>query len=190
MSTDESYPPLSPSELSALLNHPIRDPLPCAEVKEILSSSPFIPLPYAFNLRTVTSRTLPPNKIFRSGSLGHVPIEILTHLHTTYGITTVYDLRGEAERDKHPSPEIPGIETVWIPHSEDKDPENGLKVVEIKIEEFAANEGVDAYLKRYENVLIMYGEVYKAVFERIRDGEEGGVLFHCTGLSPILLSSY
>lgn len=63
-------------------------------------------------------------------------------------------------------------------------------MVEIKIEEFAANEGVDAYLKRYENVLIMYGEVYKAVFERIRDGEEGGVLFHCTGLSPILLSSY
>ena len=81
---------------------------------------------------------------------------------------------------------------MWIPHSEDKDPESGPKVVEINIEEFAKNEGVDAYLKRYENVLVMYGEVYKAVFQTIRDGgeDEGGVLFHCTGLSPTLISSH
>jgi protein tyrosine/serine phosphatase len=44
---------------------------------------------------------------------------------------------------------------------------------------FVANGGADGYVAMYGNVLKTHRDTYKAVFERLRDGE-GGVLFHCT----------
>jgi hypothetical protein len=50
-------------------------------------------------------------------------------------------------------------------------------------DDFATNEGVDGYLKTYDSMLETHKEVYKAVFEKLKEVGAGGVLFHCSGSS-------
>ncbi len=198
-----SHPQSQTSSLAALYNTAIRYGLPEPELTRVLNSDPFIPIPGALNLRTISSPSLPPNLIFRSGALSHLPLTALAPLKDTYKITTIFDLRSAREREKSPSPEIPGIETVWIPSTVDVDarflgagatatlvdekiqPEKPkLAAVRIKPADFVANDGKDGYLKMYGEILDSHRDAYRAVFERLRDGR-GGVLFHCTGSSPI-----
>lgn len=177
------------SELSALCKISVRDTLPEAEVSRVLQAHPFIPIPGALNLRTISSPTLKPNLIFRSGSLAHLSPAVLTPLKDTYGITTIFDLRSKQEREKSPSPDIPGIETIWIPSTTGFGPKLlGKELVEeapkqvleaARVEDFVKNEGKEGYVKMYGNVLETHVNAYKSVFERLRDGD-GGVLFHCT----------
>ncbi|CZR70062.1 uncharacterized protein PAC_19963 [Phialocephala subalpina] len=179
------------SELSALYNISVRDAIPEAEVSRVLAANPFISIPEALNLRTISSPTLKPNLLFRSGSLSHLSPAVLAPLKSTYGIRAIFDLRSKAEREKNPSPEIEGIETVWIPSTADfgpkilsKEEEEGAEkpkqVLEAaKVEDFIQNEGKEGYVKMYGNVLETHAGAYKAVFQRLRDGG-GGVLFHCT----------
>ena len=47
-------------DLPSLLQIPISDPLPESDVNTILSFHPFVPIPYALNLRTLTSPSLKP----------------------------------------------------------------------------------------------------------------------------------
>jgi hypothetical protein len=166
-------------DIPTLLATPIQFPLPESEVKLVLASAPFIPIPHALNLRTISSPNLQPNKVFRSGALSHLTPSILSALKDQYNITTIFDLRARNEREKQPSPDVEGIETIWIPNTEDAG--TAPTPIYIPIEDFAVGGGVDAYLRRYENVLQMYGSVYKTIFEKLRDSDEGGVLFHCTG---------
>lgn len=51
--------------------------------------------------------------------------------------------------------------------------------------DFVENEGEDGFVKMYGGVLDVYREAFGKVFGRLRDGGPG-VLFHCTGLSPLL----
>ncbi|KAF8859968.1 hypothetical protein BDZ45DRAFT_801212 [Acephala macrosclerotiorum] len=146
------------SKLSALYEVSVRDALPEAEVSRVLQFHPFIPIPGALNLRTISSPTLKPGLIFRSGSLSHLSPAVLAPLKTTYGITAIFDLRSRLEREKSPSPEIPGIETVWIPSTADFGP---------KLLSEDEEEGEER------------PNTYKAVFERLRDGD-ARILFHCT----------
>lgn len=54
--------------------------------------------------------------------------------------------------------------------------------------EFATNNGVDGYLKMYSDVLEdTHRDVYRIIIERLRDGGEGGILFHCTGTNSSIL---
>jgi protein tyrosine/serine phosphatase len=174
-------------DLSALVDTPIRDLLPEAAVKEILTSHPFIPIPLALNLRTISFPPhLPPNLIFRSGALSHLPPAALTQLKETYNISTIFDLRSATERKNSPSPDIPGIKTIWIPSAVDIDASvNGQEHwrtarFNVAHADFVENNGQDGFVKMYDTVLETHREPYKAVFENLRDGE-GGVLFHCTG---------
>ena len=174
-------------DLPALLDTPIQDPLPKAAVKEILTSYPFIPIPLALNLRTISFPPhLPPNLIFRSGALSHLPPAALAPLKEAYNISTVFDLRSAAERKSSPSPNIPGIKTIWIPSGVDIDTSaNGQEHwrtarFNVAHTDFVENNGQDGFMKMYGAILETHKEPYKAVFEALRDGE-GGVLFHCTG---------
>jgi hypothetical protein len=180
-------------DLPALLETPVRDPLPEEAVKAILATHPFIPVPNALNLRTISHPpNLAPNLIFRSGALSHLPAASWAQLKDTYNITTIFDLRSADERQHSPSPDIPGIETIWIPSGVDDDIRtSGPGNVHWKIEQFnvprtdfVENQGKDAYVKLYNIVLETHRRPYKAVFERLRDSE-GGVLFHCTGASHL-----
>jgi protein tyrosine/serine phosphatase len=178
------------SDLTFLLSQSVIHPIPLSQVEIHLSNPPFISLPGAINLRTLTAPTIAPDHIYRCGVLTHVPAPTLSLLRTTYGIRTVYDLRSASEREKYPSPAIEGAETVWIPNTADgtiyiKD-ENGElkkkeKPTEVPTAMFAEGDGSEAWARNYGNILDMHGHIYKAVFERFRDGEEGAILFHCTG---------
>jgi hypothetical protein len=181
--------------LAAALATPIQEPLPEATVKEILTSHPFIPIPHVLNLRTISSPPhLPPNLIFRSGALSHLPPTSLALLRETYNITTIFDLRSAAERKISPSPSIPGIKTIWIPSAVDIDASaNGQEHwrtarFNVTHADFVENNGEDGFMRMYGAVLETHREPYRAVFEGLRDGE-GSVLFHCTGMScfPIVL---
>ena len=179
--------------LKALTKTSIFESLPTETVSQILKTEPFLPISGALNLRTISSPPqLAPHKIFRSGSLSHLPISALAALKTTYGITTIFDLRSRGEREKYPSPVmIEGLDTIWVPDMEDvKIHKEGVvepvvrKVLSgIKPSEFLSNGGMDGHIKMYENFLQTHRDAYKKVFERLKDGD-GGVLFHCSGRLP------
>jgi hypothetical protein len=117
MATTETPSP----DLPSLLQIPFSEPLPEGGVNLILSSTPFTPIPYALNLRTLTSPSLKPNLIFRSGDLSHLPPTSLARLKDDCKITTIFDLRNEKERERQPTPEIAGAENIWLPTIRDLD---------------------------------------------------------------------
>jgi len=176
-------------DLQVLLQTPIRQPLPENVVKEILLSPPFIPVPMALNLRTICSPTLAPNILYRSGALSHLPPATLSLLKSHHNITTIFDLRSRNEREKSPSPDIEGIETIWIPSTKDIDSgvmvagsvegSSKLLLSDLNPSDFVANEGVDGYIAMYNNILQTHKNAYRTFFEKLRDGD-GAILFHCT----------
>jgi protein tyrosine/serine phosphatase len=180
--------------LSSLLEVPIQDVLPPDALKLVLSTPPFIPIPHAINLRTISAPPLlPPNIFFRSGSLSHLPAPVLANLASTYNIKTIFDLRSRKEREMGPNPSVEGVEAVWIPSTTDIDGvgvptldgeakrKKGRTVLtDVKIVDFVDKGGETAYVLMYGNVLKTHCNAYKVFFERLRDGGEGGILFHCT----------
>jgi protein tyrosine/serine phosphatase len=181
-------------DLNTLLEVPIGETLEDSRVKQILASAPFLPIPQALNLRTISAPSLQPNLVFRSGSLSHLPQSSLIQLSENYNITTIFDLRNRKEREKYPSPEIPGIETIWIPSSADIPVPVGVEAAQgnpkqvlqgISPANFAENNGVDGYLKMYGNVLDTHKPIFEAVFEKLKE-PQGGLLFHCTGSSSFV----
>lgn len=178
------------SDLISLCSHSIMDPLSPSQVATYLCKAPFISLPGGMNIRSLTSHTLPPGRIYRSGTLTQIPAPMLSQLLTTYNIRTIYDLRRAAERETAPSPIIDGVETVWIPSTDDGTvywpDQRGLQRKKevprgVPTAAFADGDGVEAWKATYRNILDTHGHIFKAVFEKIRDGGEGAVLFHCTG---------
>lgn len=177
-------------DLISLCSHSVIDPLPPSQVAAYLCKPPFISLPGGMNIRSLTSPTLPPGRIYRSGALTQVPAPMLSQLLTTYNIRTIYDLRRAAERETAPSPIINGVETVWIPSTTDgtvywpdrcgvqrkKEVPRGVPTAA-----FADGDGVEAWKATYRNILDTHGHIFKTVLEKIRDGGDGAVLFHCTG---------
>src|SRR4051812_34943770 len=117
MAAEQTPSPVT--ELLALLETPIRDPIPEKTVKEVLANPPFLQVPMGLNLRTISSPTLAPNIVFRSGNLAHLPPASLELLKSEYNITTIFDLRSRGEREKTPTPQIEGIEAVWVPSTLD-----------------------------------------------------------------------
>ena len=179
-------------DLVSLCSHSIIDPLPPSQVAAYLSKAPFISLPGGMNIRSLTSPTLPPGRLYRSGTLTQVQAPELSQLLNTYNIRTIYDLRRATEREAAPSPIIDGVETVWIPSTADATlywpDQSGVKrkkelPKEVPTAAFADGDGVEAWKATYRNILDTHGHIFKVILERIRDGGEGAVLFHCTGPS-------
>lgn len=100
-------------------------------------------------------------------------------LAKAYGIRTIFDLRSLAERNRHPSPNIEGIETRWIPSTTD------ARILMLKKEDsknYFEEDGKKGYLKMYTNILESYKDAFREVLVYLRDEKESGVLFHCTGV--------
>jgi hypothetical protein len=165
-----SQDPTSIPDLNGLIQTPIGTPLPSNILSEILTNPPFISLPQALNLRTISYPPfLQPNLIFRSGTLSHLPSSSLLTLKNTYNITTIFD----------PPPRIEGVEIIWIPSVNGA---GGAPKREI-LREFAREGVVKVVVPMYRKMLETHREVFKGVFEWLREGGlgGGGLLFHCTG---------
>lgn len=165
-----------PTSYQNLLAIPITTKIPDEDVEKVLTNPPFINIPKASNFRDiglVTGSTIKPGLIYRSGALHSITPENMPLLQTKLGITTVFDLRQDQERDRHPSPEITGIKTVW------------LKTKQVPVRflpaEYVKDSGVPGYLRMYDEVLRVYDEFYREVLLYIRDNPDSPILFHCTG---------
>lgn len=172
-----------------LLRMTIRNSLPEDAVKSILTKPPFLQIPLGLNLRTMTGPEIAPGNVYRSGGLSHLPTSSLALLKSDHNITTIFDLRSRNERERSPTPQIEGVESVWVPSTLDIAAGTlGADSAEVTAKpalhdvtpaDFVSNNGIDGYNTLYGNILRTHRDAYKAFFERLRDGE-GAILFHCT----------
>ncbi|KAH8816978.1 protein-tyrosine phosphatase-like protein [Xylogone sp. PMI_703] len=169
-------------DLLSLATTPFFDNIPPSTLQQALSQFPFISIPGTFNTRVISQHPgQTKGLIYRSGELGHITPEGKRLLVEEYGIKTIFDLRRRDEREKRPSPEIPGVNTVWIPNSTDThDFEKKKVVLSLNPTDFVEDHGADGYVKMYSSILDLYGIAYKQILLHLKEVETGGILFHCT----------
>lgn len=184
-STDPLDADVKDIDIPSLILQPITAPLEPSVVSAVLSRDPFIPVPNALNLRTISHPpSLRPGLFFRSGFLSHLPLSVLETLKTKHGIATVFDLRRADERARMPAPQIPGIENVWL-----ENPRGHARLAEQATESnldagaFTEEGGKKGYRTLYAYVMDIYRDVWEGFFRWVIEGgvRKGGVIYHCTG---------
>jgi hypothetical protein len=171
-------------DLLQIASTPITTAIPDSVLSDALQHPPFIPIPGAINLRDIgqiPSAKVKPGLIYRSGNLYALPPSSVPLLSSKLKLRTIFDLRQATERERNPSPELEGIETVLLPSSEPLEqaiPAN-----------FAANDGVDGFSKWYDGVLKSHAQSYKTILEYLRDREGEPILFHCNCMEVFSLST-
>jgi protein-tyrosine phosphatase family protein len=164
---------------SHLLSIPMSDPIPEEDLSLALASPPFVQIAGASNFRDiglVPNSKIRPGLIYRSGALHSIPSDSLGLLHSQLGVRSIFDLRQEHERQRHPSPDVHGVQTIW-----QKTPRQPTLFTPA---DFIEDEGVPGYMNMYDHILDLYGEIYKAVLVHLRDEPNVPILFHCTGRVP------
>jgi hypothetical protein len=150
-------------DLNVPIQTPIGTPLPSNILSKILSQTPFISLPSALNIRTISyPPNLQPNFIFRSGTLSHLPPSSLLALKNKYNIATIFDLRTNSERIRYPAPSIEGVEILWIPSVNDAGGPPRREILRRFEEEGAVKVVVPMYMKMLET--------HKDVFRGVLSG--------------------
>jgi len=165
------------SYIHDLIKTPIGTPLPEAEVRKVLLKSPFIPIPDASNMRDiglVPNSPIRPGLIFRSGALASLSASSVPLLHSELKLKAIFDIRVEHERNRHPDPDVDGVQNVWIRLERDQR--------RFRPDEFVEDGGVPGFLELYDEILHLYAPLYKALLEFLRDRPGEAVLFHCTGM--------
>lgn len=173
------------ANLATLITTDIRTELPPQPTAKILSQRPFVTIPGLFNLRDLSTPqddgppAIRPGFIYRSGALTHITPAGKTALVDTLHLGTIFDLRRPEERARAPSPDIPGVETIWVPYA--------FTPMPVNPRDFAGPDGgVSGFVKMYLAVLECAEPAFQAVFQQIRDHPERPLLFHCSGLSQSL----
>ncbi|KFY93546.1 hypothetical protein V498_04359 [Pseudogymnoascus sp. VKM F-4517 (FW-2822)] len=164
-------------DISELVRSDLREQIPPPVVTEILSSPPFVTIPGAINVRDISSTRTAHNIrqgfAYRSGALTKITGLAMARLVVDVGVKTIFDLRNSLEREKHPSPEIPGAETIWLPYA--------AAPQKADMDAFGKSDGgVSAFVDMYDDVLKVLRPTFKAVFTHIRDQPQKPFLFHCT----------
>lgn len=165
-------------DISELVRTDLREKLPPPIVAEILSSPPFVKISGVANVRDISSTKTAVNIrqgfAYRSGVLTRITGLGMRKLVVDVGVKTIFDLRKPSEREKYPSPEIPGAETVWLAYADTPQ--------KTDMDAFAKDDGgVSAFVDMYDDALKALQPTFKAVFTHIRDQPNKPFLFHCTG---------
>jgi hypothetical protein len=164
-------------DLLTISSIPIQDQIPEEALKQALQQTPFVTLPGALNLRDLGASApslVKRGLIFRSGTPSTLPPESLARLYTDLNIRRIFDLRSKREVNEDPTPNIQGIEKVWLP------PARAPNFVDIAL--FAGNGGARGYSVLYMDYLTVFAPIYKALFEQLRDRPHEAILFHCNGM--------
>ncbi|KAJ5669753.1 hypothetical protein N7462_010823 [Penicillium macrosclerotiorum] len=165
---------INPDNLREVLNTDIRTPIPEATVSKITSLPPFITVPGVSNFRSLShENNLRLGYVYRSGNLSDITDEGKVFLSVDLGITTIFDLRNQGERERAPSPQIHGIETIWMPY--------GSRPASLNLRDFASeDQGTTGFLKMYSGILEASVPAFKQVFTHIRDKPDDPFIFHCS----------
>ena len=166
---------ISHDELLEVLNTDIRNPIPPATVSKIISQPPFITVPGVSNLRDLShGPNLRRGYIYRSGNLSDITDDGKAILAEDLGITTIFDLRSQSERERAPSPEIAGVETIWMPY--------GSRPATLNLQDFAGEDrGATGFVKMYMGILEAAAPAFGQVFAHIRDRPNDPFVFNCSG---------
>ncbi|KAJ5093807.1 hypothetical protein N7456_009668 [Penicillium angulare] len=160
--------------INDVLNTDIRTPIPESIVSKILSLPPFVVVPGVSNLRDLSRENeLRPGYVYRSGNLSDVSPEGKSILATDLGITTIFDLRNQGERERAPSPEIDGIETIWMPY--------GDRPATLNLRDFAKDDqAAPGFVAMYMGILNAAKPIFTEVFAHIRDEPNDPFIYHCS----------
>lgn len=171
---------ISAVDVNALAATEARNAIPVDTYLPIVTAPPFVPSRSLFNLRdvgAVADSGVPSGLAFRCGALDHVSKDPDAVEWLSTHVKKIFDLRKQgSERDSAPDPVLDGIENVWLPAKGEYPVPN--------LDDFAKNDGKDAWKQQYMNVARMYSPTFKAVLEHIRDHPTVPFLFHCTGTFP------
>ncbi|EKV16406.1 Protein-tyrosine/Dual-specificity phosphatase [Penicillium digitatum] len=158
-----------------VLNADIRTPIPTALVTRITSLPPFIPLQGVSNFRDLShdGNKLRPGFVYRSGNLSDIFGAGKSIIATELGITTIFDLRNEGERQKAPAPFITGVDTIWLPY--------GAQPTTLDLRDFAGpDKGAAGFVKMYLGILEAAAPCFTEIFKHIRDNPEDPFIVHCS----------
>ncbi|KAI2726844.1 hypothetical protein CBS147311_2414 [Penicillium roqueforti] len=158
-----------------VLNTDIRTPIPEELVTRISSLPPFIPIPGVSNFRDLShdNNKVRPGFVYRSGNLSNIFGSGKSIIATKLGITTIFDLRNEGERQRAPSPSIPGVETIWLPY--------GDRPATLNLRDFAGEDkGAQGFVKMYFGILEAAVPCLTEIFKHIRDNPDDPFIVHCS----------
>ncbi|KAJ5164370.1 Protein-tyrosine/Dual-specificity phosphatase [Penicillium coprophilum] len=163
------------NQISEVLHTDIRTPIPPALVAKITSLPPFIPIQGVSNFRDLShdGNKLRKGFVYRSGSLSEIFGAGKSIIATELGITTIFDLRNENERQKAPSPDITGVETIWCPY--------GARPATLNLRDFAGEDnGASGFVKMYNGILEAASPCFTMIFQHIRDKPDDPFVAHCS----------
>ncbi|KAJ6095861.1 hypothetical protein N7486_006607 [Penicillium sp. IBT 16267x] len=157
-----------------VLNTDIRTSIPESIVSKISSLPPFVTLPGVSNFRDLShDNELRPGYAYRSANLSDIQVKGKSILAEDLGITTIFDLRNQGERERAPSPEINGIETIWMPY--------GTRPASLNLRDFSQDdESAAGFVKMYMGILSAAAPIFTEVFRHIRDEPNDPFIFHCS----------
>lgn len=172
----------SRSHLEALAATDVKDPIPPEQLLPALTSTPFVPTRSLINIRdvgAVPGSALPSGRIFRCGTLDMAARDPEAIAWLSANVKRVFDLRKPSERAKAPSPDVPGVENVWL------DQEGEYEAP--RLEDFAVGGGERAWQAQYLDIARTYKPTVRAILEHVRDRPAEPFLFHCTGMDGQLV---
>ncbi|OBT64142.1 hypothetical protein VE03_06279 [Pseudogymnoascus sp. 23342-1-I1] len=161
--------------ISKLVRADLREQIPPPVVAEILSSPPFVTILGAINVRDISSTRTAHNIrqgfVYRSGALTKITGLAMAKLVEDVGVKTIFDLRNSSERENHPSPEIPGAETIWLAYA--------AAPQKADMDAFGKSDGgVSAFVDMYDDVL----EVLRPTFKADRTGVLAALILQLVGV--------
>ncbi|RAO68770.1 uncharacterized protein BHQ10_004782 [Talaromyces amestolkiae] len=124
------------------------------------------------------------NFVYRSALLTRITPTGLQTLTQELKITTVYDLRSNAELRKDPitSSPLDNHEAITVIHTpvfpeRDSSPEQLAK----RFANYMSDNGSEGFVAAYAEILRDGVDAYRKVFEHVRDRPQDAFLVHCTG---------
>lgn len=170
------------TQLCEVLNTDISTPIPPGLVTKITSLPPFIPIKGVSNFRDLShdGNSLRPGYLYRSGHLSDIMDSEKSIIASELGITTIFDLRNEGERQKAPPPLIPGVDIVWMPY--------GARPATLNLRDFVGEDkGAAGFVKMYSGILEAVKPSFSEVFNHIKKNPDDPFIFHCSGKLPCVL---
>ncbi|CAL5865837.1 uncharacterized protein PFLUO_LOCUS43 [Penicillium psychrofluorescens] len=160
--------------LYQVLSTDICTPIPEATVSRIISRPPFITVPGVSNIRDLShGNGVRPGFVYRSGNLSDITDEGKSVLVARIGVSTIFDLRNQSEREKAPSPEIEGIKTIWMPY--------GARPASLNLRDFARKDhSAIGFVKMYMGILNSAAPAFRQVFQHVQSCPHDPFIFHCS----------
>ncbi|KAJ7647914.1 protein-tyrosine phosphatase-like protein [Roridomyces roridus] len=129
-------------------------------------------------LRTTSSNSIKPIVLFRAADPARITPKGKDQL-LALGVHRVFDFRADDEIKSYKSaaPDVPGVEFVRAPVSENRafDPVS----LAARMKEFAGNEE-ETFVKLYHEILESAGPAFEKVFRHMLDKPDQPCLIHCT----------